>query len=76
MNPPEGRLATARPGEVTAISIFHPLRGDGTREGGRRDVTSTKSLAPVFYRLGLLKEVSKKLLGMLNVLPYMVPVKK
>ena len=40
------------------------------------EFSSTLSLAPVFYGLPPLKEVCKKCSGMLNVLPYMVPVKR
>jgi len=40
------------------------------------EISSTLSLAPVFYGLASLKEVCKKCSGMLNVLPYMVPVKR
>ena len=56
--------------------FFIHLWRDDAREGERREVTSTLSLAPVFYGRSLLKGGLKKCSGMLNVLPYMVPVKK
>src|SRR5260370_3712511 len=43
---------------------------------GRRQVTLTLSLAPSVCGRSLLQEVCKKCSGMLNVLPYMVPVKR
>jgi len=50
MNPPEGMPGGARPGEVTAVSICSSIHYGGmvSREGGRREVTSTLSLAPEF----------------------------
>src|SRR5260370_41779320 len=43
---------------------------------GRRQVTLTLSLDPRVCGRSLLQEVCKKCSGMLNVLPYMVPVKR
>jgi len=40
------------------------------------DVSSTMSLAPAFMVIAPSKGICKKCSGMLNVLPYMVPVKR
>jgi len=40
------------------------------------EISSTMSLAPVFMVIVPSKGICKKCSGMLNVLPYMVPVKR
>jgi hypothetical protein len=76
MNPPEGMPGRARPGGKSPPVSIHS-GGMVSREGEDAKFTSTLSLAPVFYGLAsLVREVCKKCSGMLNVLPYMVPVKR
>ncbi len=74
MNPPRGMPGGARPGGSHRLFPSTP-------EGwfpvmGRRQVTLALSLAPSVCGRSLLQEVCKKCSGMLNVLPYMVPVKR
>src|ERR1700674_6011576 len=81
MNPPEGMPGSASPGGKSPLVSIHS-GGMVSREGEDakvsstnqlNEISSTLSLAPVFYGLASSREVCKKCSGMLNVLPYMVP---
>ena len=68
MNPPEGMSGGPDRGKPPLGSTaFHPLWRDGFREGARREVTSTLSLAPVcFTVVASFSEVCKSALGCLT----------